>query len=160
MWAVAVLLVVGIAGASHPLGAAPARSPYVDLGSYSKETSDFPETARAIGKSFNRECAKGTCASSLGEYRPVHFRCSADTRTGDIAACHWVFVAMQLEMTPSTGAVHGAATTYDCVLPMARVGAVALAAALRNRDPLHVPLPGSDTSLWHLSKDCVPGRLG
>lgn len=161
MRAVTVLLIVGIAGVSCSLEAAPVKSPYVDLGNYSKETSDFPEIARAIGKSFSRECAKRACTNSLGEYRPVNFRCSADMRSGEIAVCHWVFVAMQLEMTPATGATHGAATTYDCVLPgLTRVGAVELATGLRSHDPLHVPLPGINKSLWSLSRDCVPGRLG
>ena len=160
MRAVIGALISGIASMSFLVGATASEHGYVDLGAYSKQTSYFHESAWKIRSDLIRQCEQSACVNWLGQYRPLHFECSADTRSGLIGACHWVFVAMHLELDPQSGVVHGTTTTSGCELPLPEnLGALELASALLDTDPLNVPLPGINRSLLSLSRECLPGRF-
>lgn len=155
-----ILLIFGVANAIFVVGAKASEERYVDLGNYSKQTYYFHESAWTVRSDLIRKCEEGDCVNWIGQHRPLHFQCSADTRSGLIEACYWVFVAMHLELDPQTGAIHGTTTTSECNLPLPKnLGAVELANALLDLDPLNVPLPGIHRSLWSMSKECLPGRF-
>jgi len=160
MRAVTVLLVMGVIATSSAARGSPPKGDYVELAGYSRQTERFDESAWEVRLGFERTCTREVCVNWAGHYRPVHFQCSANRRTGLIGECYWVLVAMHIELDEDSGDTHSSTIVTECRIPLPeQVGAVEFANAMFVEDPLHIPLPGINRSLWSLSKECIPGRF-
>lgn len=146
-------------GAAHAPGTLPSAGPYVDAQDYPAPAVGGPRfraVEAALVRGFDQVCGDTFCEGEYSNLQALRFRCSVATVSGRVQACAWTFTGSTAQVEPVTGVIEVDAPTWTCHSPVASgTPLTKLLRLLEQRDPLHVPLPGTGESLYDGLVECL-----
>jgi hypothetical protein len=154
------VLLGALAGAPSTAGAAQAgRHHFIDIYEYLSSDAQFDAWFSLTDKlrsNFDYICGDTFCEGDYSDIQSIDFRCSVGQITGRIGQCVWVFAGSYNDIDSNTGAINVTAQTWSCITPLAPHTTIdELLSALAGDEPLHSPLPDTQTTIYDGLIDCL-----
>ena len=113
-------------------------------------------------RGFDYICGDTFCEGDYSNLQALRFRCAVHASSGRVHACGWTFTGSMADVDTESGQLVVDALTWHCRVPLAEGTPLQLLLqTLEQRDPLHVPLPGTSDSVYDGLAECVGvGRPG
>ena len=132
---------------------------YVDMHSYLptwQERDAWLDVLYQLKLNFDDVCGDTFCEGEYPNLEALRYTCSANTTTGEVGECRFVFAASSEEVDPDTGKVRASVHQWQCASPLApHTDARQLAAVLQGSRPLWATLPGTNSTLYDGLVDCL-----
>jgi hypothetical protein len=122
------------------------------------EQNRWFELKRGLRFDFDQICGDTFCEGDFTNLEALSFRCSVNTRSGQLASCLFLFAGSYETVTASTGNIRPVARFFRCAVPVAGTTPAALLEALlapEGRGPLWRPLPGVNQSIYDALGSCL-----
>lgn len=155
----ALALPHGEAQAATRTSATAATPTYTDMHRYLptwQERDAWLDVLYQLKVNFDDICGDTFCEGEYPNLEALKYTCSANTITGEVGECRFVFAASSDEVDPDTGKVRASVRQWQCASPLApHTDARQLLAALQGSRPLWATLPGTSTTLYEGLIDCL-----
>jgi hypothetical protein len=149
----------GEAHAAKRTGATAETPAYVDMHAYLptwQERDAWLDVLFQLKRNFDDVCPDTFCEGEYANLEALRYTCSANTTTGEVGECRFIFAASSDEVDPDSGKIRASVHQWQCASPLApRTDARQLLAALQGSQPLWATLPGTSTTLYEGLMDCL-----
>ena len=149
----------GAAQAATRTSSTTALPAYVDMHNYLptwQERDAWLGVVYQLKLNFDDICGDTFCEGEYSNLEALRYTCSANTTTGEVGECRFVFAASSEEIDSDTGKVRSAVHQWQCASPLAPgTDARQLVAALQGDRPLWATLPGTSKTLYEGLTDCL-----
>jgi hypothetical protein len=137
----------------------PPHNHFVEDYEYFSSDAQFEEwfnLTQALRSNFDEICGDTFCEGDYSNIQSLGYHCSVEQASGRIGRCVWTFAGSYEQVDPATGELTVQARTWNCPTPTApRTTITALLAALDGDEPLYMPLPGMQATIYDSLIDCL-----